>query len=72
MQSEQLVLHDPVVELESAGAKQQAAPPPFWDEAAPGWRASERPGAVHADLQIEVVGGLPGECLAGRLPQAST
>ena len=29
------------------------------------------PGAVHADLQIEVVGGLPGECLVGRLPQAS-
>jgi hypothetical protein len=72
MQSEQLVLHDPVVELESAGAQPQAAPPPFWDEAAPGWRASERPGAVHADLQIEVVGRLPGERLPGQLPQASS
>jgi len=30
------------------------------------------PGAVHADAQIEVVGRLPGECLAGQLPQAST
>jgi hypothetical protein len=29
-------------------------------------------GAVHADTQIEVVGRLPGECLAGRLPQASS
>jgi hypothetical protein len=30
------------------------------------------PGAVHVDLQIEVVGGLPGECLVGQLPQASS
>jgi hypothetical protein len=30
------------------------------------------PGAVHADAQIEVVEGLPGECLAGQLPQASS
>jgi hypothetical protein len=30
------------------------------------------PGAVPADAQIEVIGRLPGECLAGRLPQASS
>lgn len=30
------------------------------------------PGAVHADAQIEVVGRLPGGCLAGQLPQASS
>jgi hypothetical protein len=30
------------------------------------------PGAVHADAQIEVAGRLPGECLAGQLPQASS
>jgi hypothetical protein len=30
------------------------------------------PGAVRADAQIEVIGGLPGECLAGQLPQASS
>ncbi len=30
------------------------------------------PGAVPADAQIEVIGRLPGECLVGRLPQASS
>jgi hypothetical protein len=30
------------------------------------------PGAVHADAQIEVIGRLPGECLAGQLPRASS
>jgi hypothetical protein len=30
------------------------------------------PGAVHADAQIEVIGGLSGECLAGQLLQASS
>jgi hypothetical protein len=30
------------------------------------------PGAVHADAQIEVIGRLAGECLAGRIPQASS
>jgi hypothetical protein len=42
MQSEQLVLHDPVVELESAGPEQQAAPPPFRDEAAPAVRIGKQ------------------------------
>jgi hypothetical protein len=30
------------------------------------------PGAVHADAQIEVIGGLSGECLAGQLFQAGS
>jgi hypothetical protein len=30
------------------------------------------PGAVNADAQIEVIGRLPGECLADQLPQASS
>ena len=42
VQSEQLVLHDPVVELESADPEQQAARPPFRDEAAPAVRIGQQ------------------------------
>ena len=42
VQSEQLVLHDPVIELESAGLEQQGAPPPFRDEAAPAVRIGQQ------------------------------
>jgi hypothetical protein len=41
-QSELLVLHDPVIELESAGPEQQAAPPPLRDEAAPAVRIGQQ------------------------------